>query len=117
LCANIAEKRLDAIQMFWDCPMENSENANGADLANFCVKRKLISDEKKRADVPVLKSKDKRRMIMPGCEKGAATRTLWVCDNQDCGEGYCCTIPSLKPSSPLWCDSPCRFVGTDQCTK
>jgi len=60
---------------------------------------------------------NKRRMIMPGCEKSATTRTLWVCDYPDCGEGYCCTIPSLKPSNPLWCDNPCRFVGTDQCTK
>jgi len=52
-------------------------------------------------------------------EKGKETkqRILWVCDHPNCGEGYCCKIPNLKPSYPMWCDDPCRFAGTDRCTK
>ena len=44
-------------------------------------------------------------------------RRLWVCGHPGCGVACCCKIPRLHPSHVFWCDDPCKFAQTDNCTQ
>lgn len=44
-------------------------------------------------------------------------RELSVCAHPGCGVAYCCKIPRLQPTHIFWCDNPCQFKETDNCTQ
>lgn len=96
------------------------------------IREKLPRLLPEEPDLPVgnrLRESDKRRLrgmfrynqnFPGGCVKKkekTLVRELWVCDYPGCGVAYCCKIPRLHPSYVFWCDNPCKFIQTDNCTQ